>query len=103
MICFGENENWTAGKYLWSRLIGSTVAGQGVNTLLFYVIGLSGIIPADALVAGILMGWLLKSAVEVIMMPVTYYVVAHLKRVEGIDYYDRGTNFNPFIVRPDVR
>jgi uncharacterized integral membrane protein (TIGR00697 family) len=92
---------WTKGQLLWARLLGSTVAGQGVNTIIFYVIGLYGILPGDVLVAGILMGWLLKSVVEIVMMPITYVVVRHLKAAEGIDYYDYDTNFNPFIIRPD--
>jgi queuosine precursor transporter len=92
---------WTKGRLLWARLLGSTVVGQGVNTIIFYVIGLYGILPGDVLVAGILMGWLLKSVVEIVMMPLTYIVVRRLKAAEGIDYYDYDTNFNPFIIRPD--
>jgi queuosine precursor transporter len=91
---------WTKGQFLWTRLVGSTVAGQGVNTVIFYIIGLYGILPGNLLLQGILMGWFLKAAVEVIMTPITYLVVGHLKSVERIDYYDYKTNFNPFIIRP---
>ena len=90
---------WTKGKHLWARTIGSTIVGEGANTVLFYTIALSGIIPTNLLLASILSGWLLKVAVEVIMTPVTYKVVKKLKEVEGEDYYDTDTNFNPLIIR----
>lgn len=86
---------WTKGKYLWTRTIGSTVVGEGVNTILFYVIALYAVIPTNLLVTSILSGWLLKVLVEVVMTPITYKVVAKLKKVEGEDYYDYETNFNP--------
>lgn len=86
---------WTKGKYLWTRTIGSTVVGEGVNTILFYVIALYAVIPTNLLVASILSGWLLKVVVEVIMTPITYKVVARLKKAENEDYYDYETNFNP--------
>ena len=87
---------WTNGRFLWARLVGSTIVGQGINTILFYVIGLYGILPGNVLLQGILMGWFLKTMVEVIMTPVTYAVVRRLKTIENIDYYDRETDFNPF-------
>ena len=88
---------WTNGKFLWMRTIGSTIIGEGSNTFLFYVIALYGVIPNNLLVASILYGWLLKVGVEVIFTPLTYWVVAKLKKAEGEDYFDRNTNFNPFI------
>lgn len=90
---------WTNGKYLWTRTIGSTVVGEGANTVLFYTIALYAVIPNDILFASILSGWFLKVAVEVIFTPVTYIVIAKLKREENEDYYDRDTNFNPLIVK----
>lgn len=90
---------WTKGKYLWSRIIGSTIIGEGANTVLFYVIALYAVIPSGLLVTSILSGWFLKVAVEVVMTPVTYKVVAKLKKVEEEDYYDTDTNFNPLIIR----
>lgn len=90
---------WTKGKHLWSRTIGSTIVGEGANTILFYVIALYAVIPAGLLVTSILSGWFLKVAVEVVMTPVTYRVVAKLKKAEGEDYYDTDTNFNPLIIR----
>lgn len=92
----------TRGRLLWMRLVGSTIAGQGVNTIIFYTVGLYGILPGDVLVQGILMGWFLKTLVEFIMVPVTYQVVWRLKRAESVDYYDYRTNFNPFRVRPSA-
>ncbi|MDP3734008.1 MAG: queuosine precursor transporter [Nanoarchaeota archaeon] len=89
----------TKGKHLWTRTIGSTIVGEGANTVLFYVIALYAIIPTNLLIASILSGWFLKVAVEVIMTPVTYKVIAKLKKVEGEDYYDTDTDFNPLIIR----
>jgi len=90
---------WTKGKHLWMRTIGSTIVGEGANTILFYTIALYAVIPTGLLFASILSGWFLKVAVEVIMTPVTYKVVAKLKKVENEDYYDKKTNFNPLIIR----
>lgn len=86
---------WTKGKYLWARTIGSTFIGEGVNTILFYMIALYAVIPTNLLITSILSGWFLKVAVEIIMTPVTYAVVAKLKKVENEDYYDYETDFNP--------
>jgi uncharacterized integral membrane protein (TIGR00697 family) len=91
---------FSRGKYLWFRTISSTVVGQFVNTLVFYVIGLYRIIPVNLLFEAVLAGWLLKTGVEVVFTPVTYYVVGFLKRAENEDYYDHDTNFNPLIVSP---
>lgn len=88
----------TKGKFLWMRTIGSTIIGEGVNTLFFYTIALYGIIPTDLLVVSVLSGWLLKVLIEIIFTPVTYIVVNKLKKVEQEDYYDKDTNFNPFVV-----
>lgn len=90
---------WTKGKHLWMRTISSTIVGEGANTALFYLIALYAIIPNSLLISSILSGWALKVIVEVLLTPVTYYVVAKLKRLEGEDYYDRSTNFNPFIIK----
>ena len=91
---------WSAGRHLWLRFVVSTVLGEGVNTLVFYGIALYGVLPNDLLVQGILMGWAVKTAVEVVLLPVTYPVVAFLKRVEGVDFFDYETDFNPFILAP---
>jgi uncharacterized integral membrane protein (TIGR00697 family) len=91
----------TAGKHLWSRTIGSTVVGEAVDSTLFYPLAFynSGIIPNDKLPAVMLAQFGLKVAVEVLFTPVTYKVVAFLKRAENEDYYDRRTDFNPFVLR----
>ena len=88
----------TSGKHLWARTITSTVFGELANTILFYTIALYGILPNNLLLASVLSGWIIKVAVEVIFTPWTYYVVSKLKKAEGEDYYDRDTNFNPFVV-----
>jgi len=89
----------TKGKWLWTRTIGSTLVGQFINTLLFYVIALSGIIPLKSMATAIIAGWLIKCIVEAVLTPVTYAVIRRVKKVEGLDYYDKDTNFNPFIFK----
>jgi uncharacterized integral membrane protein (TIGR00697 family) len=84
------------GKHLWCRTIGSTVVGQFVNTAVFYVVALSGILPSDVLVKSILGGWLIKTGVEAAFTPFTYWIVGVVKKVEGVDHFDEKTNFNPF-------
>ncbi len=90
---------WMKGRHLWMRTIGSTIVGQFANTVLFYLIALYAILPNNILVTSILSAWLLKVAVEVILTPLTYYVVAKIKEVENEDYYDKDTNFNPLSVQ----
>jgi queuosine precursor transporter len=90
---------WTQGKYLWTRTIGSTIVGEGVNTAFFYTIALSGVLPSSLLISSILSGWFLKVVVETVLTPVTYLVINKLKRAENEDYYDTNTNFNPLIVK----
>jgi uncharacterized integral membrane protein (TIGR00697 family) len=89
----------TKGKHLWMRIIGSTVVGEGANTFIFYTIALYGILPDNILIASILSGWFLKTLVEIVFTPITYYVIAKLKKIESEDYYDNDTNFNPFIIK----
>jgi queuosine precursor transporter len=69
-----------------------------VNTALFYTIALYGVLPDHLLVSSILSGWLMKVVVEIAVIPVTYWVVAKLKKTEGVDYFDRDTDFNPFVL-----
>ena len=90
---------WSNGKHLWLRTISSTIVGEGANTVLFYTIALSTVLPNNLLFSSILSGWLLKVVIEVIFTPLTYYVVAKLKKAESEDYYDRDTDFNPFIIK----
>jgi uncharacterized integral membrane protein (TIGR00697 family) len=89
----------TQGRFLWARIVGSTIVGQFVDTGLFFLIAFSGIWPNEQLFAVILTQYLFKTIWEAVMYPATAKVVAFLKRVEGVDHYDRGTNFNPFSIR----
>ena len=91
----------TAGKWLWTRTIGSTIAGEAVDSALFYPLAFygTGIIPDDRLIQVMLFQFVAKVAVEVVFTPVTYKVVAALKRAEHEDYYDRNTDFSPFTLR----
>jgi len=89
----------TQGRWLWTRTIGSTVVGQGVDSLLFYPIAFLGIWTFDTLLAVVLFNWAFKITVEIVMTPITYLVVAKLKKVEQEDYYDEGTNFTPFSLK----
>ncbi|QIG79886.1 queuosine precursor transporter [Stakelama tenebrarum] len=92
---------WTQGKHLWMRTIGSTIAGQGVDSLIFYP---AAFLYAEGwtneLVLTVLVTqWVLKVSWEAILTPFTYLVVGFLKRREGLDVYDEGTNFTPFSAR----
>jgi uncharacterized integral membrane protein (TIGR00697 family) len=85
----------TEGRHLWARTIGSTLVGQGLDSLVFVLIAFSFVIPLSALLPMIVTQWLVKTAYEALATPVTYGVVGYLKRREGIDVYDRETRFNP--------
>jgi uncharacterized integral membrane protein (TIGR00697 family) len=91
----------TAGKWLWTRTVGSTIAGEAVDSAIFYPLAFygTGIIPNDKLIPVMLFQFVAKVAVEVVFTPVTYKVVAALKRAEQEDYYDRATDFNPFTLK----
>jgi uncharacterized integral membrane protein (TIGR00697 family) len=89
----------SAGRWLWMRTIGSTLVGEAIDSGLFYVIAFYGIWP-DAQVATIALAqYLLKTSWEIVMTPLTYRVVAFLKRAEQEDWYDRNTDFSPFHIR----
>jgi uncharacterized integral membrane protein (TIGR00697 family) len=85
----------TNGRWLWSRTIGSTLVGQGLDSLVFIFLAFVGTIPFGAMISAIVAQWLVKSAYEAVATPLTYLVVSRLKRTEGIDAYDRDTSFNP--------
>ena len=91
----------TAGRWLWTRTIGSTIAGEGVDSALFYPLAFygTGIIPDDKLPFVMLAQFVAKVGVEVVFTPLTYKIVAWLKRAEHEDYYDRDTDFNPFTLK----
>ena len=91
----------TKGRWLWSRTIGSTLVGEGVDSALFYPLAFygTGIIPDEALPKVMLAQFVAKVAVEVAFTPVTYWIVGALKRAEQEDHYDRDTRFTPFSLK----
>jgi uncharacterized integral membrane protein (TIGR00697 family) len=90
---------WTRGRHLWSRTIGSTLVGQGIDSLIFYPLAFFGTWDNEVLLKVLLTQWALKVAWEALLTPVTYAVVGWLKRREGIDVYDTDTDFTPFQAR----
>jgi len=91
----------TEGKHLWMRTIGSTVFGEGVDSLLFYPLAFwnSGLIPNELIPSLMLSQWIAKTAVEILFTPLTYKIVGFLKRAEQEDFYDRDTDFTPFRIK----
>ncbi|MBC7794628.1 MAG: queuosine precursor transporter, partial [Clostridia bacterium] len=89
----------TAGKYLWARTIGSTVAGEAIGTLLFYPIAFYGIWSGSTLQQVMTSDYVVKVLWEVVATPFTYLLVMKLKRLEDEDYFDTNTNFTPFSMR----
>jgi uncharacterized integral membrane protein (TIGR00697 family) len=87
---------WTAGRHLWTRTIGSTIVGQGVDSLLFYPLAFYGIWSGDTLLTVLFTQFVLKVSWEALLTPVTYAMVGWLKRREGVDVYDTATDFTPF-------
>jgi uncharacterized integral membrane protein (TIGR00697 family) len=85
----------TKGRWLWSRTIGSTLVGEGLDSLVFITLAFLGTIPVAGLASAIVTQWLVKSAYEAAVTPLTYAVVNFLKREEGLDVYDYDTRFNP--------
>ena len=90
----------TAGKALWARTIGSTIFGQGVDSLLFYPIAFLGIWTTEQVMMVMVTNWLLKVVWEAVLTPATYLVVGWLKRREGAEVFDTGTDFSPFAKAP---
>lgn len=86
----------TRGRFLWSRTIGSTVVGEAADSLIFYPVAFYGIWDNASLLTVLLTNYTLKVLWEVVATPLTYAVVGFLKRAEGVDYYDVGTDFTPF-------
>ncbi len=86
----------THGKYLWTRTIGSTVFGQAVDSVIFYPLAFLGVWSTSQVLTVMLTNWALKVSWEAVLTPVTYMVVGWLKRHEGVDIFDRNTNFTPF-------
>ena len=90
---------WTGGRKLWARTIGSTIVGQGVDSLLFYPLAFYGVWSNAQVLTVLITNWALKVLWEAVLTPVTYAVVGFLKRREGLDIYDTATDFTPFATR----
>ena len=88
----------TEGRWLWTRTIGSTLVGEGLDSLIFIAIAFAGVIPLPALLMTALTQWLVKTGYEALATPLTYLVVGALKRAEGLDTFDRDISFNPLPV-----
>lgn len=86
----------TGGRMLWARTIGSTIVGQGVDSLIFYPLAFFGQWTTDQVLTVMVTNWALKVGWEAVLTPVTYLVVNAFKRGEGLDVYDEKTNFTPF-------
>jgi queuosine precursor transporter len=86
----------TEGRHLWSRTIGSTFVGQGIDSLIFYPLAFWGVWEPKQVLSVMITNWALKVGWEVVLTPVTYAVVGWLKRHEGVDIYDDATDFTPF-------
>jgi uncharacterized integral membrane protein (TIGR00697 family) len=91
----------TKGKYLWSRTIGSTVAGEAIDSILFYPLAFynSGVIPNDKLILVVIAQFIAKTSIEILFTPAIYKIIAFLKKKENLDHFDTHTNFNPFIFK----
>ena len=89
----------TQGRWLWTRTIGSTLIGEGFDTVIFISIAFWGIIPPSLMLTTILTQWVFKVLYEVVATPFTYLVVGFLKRREHLDTYDYRTNFSPILWR----
>ena len=88
----------TKGRWLWTRTIGSTLVGEGLDSSVFMILAFAGTIPMATLFVAVLTQWLVKSTYEAVATPLTYIVVNFLKRKEGIDVFDYDTNFNPLLL-----
>lgn len=91
----------TRGEKLWLRLIGSTFVGEFFDTVVFALVAFGGILQGTGMLVYILIGWLFKTGVEVVCLPITYRVIAKMKQIENIDTYDNKTDFTPFRVDLD--
>ncbi len=88
----------TSGRHLWTRTIGSTLVGQGLDSMVFITLAFAGTIPFSGLLSAIITQWLVKTAYEAAVTPLTYKAVNFLKRREGLDVYDYDTRFNPLFM-----
>lgn len=89
----------TNGKHLWMRTIGSTIVGEGLDSLIFITLAFYGVMPTSVIGGLIVTQWMFKTMFEVVLTPVTYVVVGYLKKTEQIDVYDKETSFNPLSMK----
>ncbi len=89
----------TKGRWLWTRTIGSTLVGQGLDSLVFITLAFAGTMPTKTLALAIVTQWIAKSAYEALATPLTYISINFLKRREGLDVYDIDTPFNPLLIK----
>jgi len=87
---------WTGGRWLWTRTVASTVAGQAIDSLIVTAVFFWGTVPLVDILRAAASGYVFKVAYEALATPVTYKIVNALKRAEGVDVYDEGTDFSPF-------
>lgn len=87
---------WTSGRYLFTRTIGSTIAGEAVDSVIFYPVAFLGTWPTEQVIAVMIGNYIIKVLWEVLATPFTYAIVGFLKRAENVDHFDRNTDFNPF-------
>jgi len=90
---------WTKWKLFGARAIGSTIIGQGIDTILFVLIAFTGTLPRAVIRSIVITNYIFKVLIEVVLLPITYRIVIYLKKTEKEDYYDTNTDFNPFHIK----
>jgi queuosine precursor transporter len=95
-IVMSKMKIWTNGKHLWSRTIGSTILGEGADSIVFAVVAFAGLFPTAQLAMIAFSGFLLKTLYEIAATPVTYAIVRKVKQIEGTDAFDNGQSYSPF-------
>jgi len=86
----------TEGRHFWLRAVGSTLIGQGADSIVFNFAAFLGVFPLKSVAFIAFSGWVLKTLYEIVVLPVTYKITGWLKRVEGIDTFDEDVSYNPF-------
>ena len=89
----------TRGKFLWVRTIGSTLVGEGIDTMIFCLVAFYGLLSNGLLISVIVSNYIFKCGVEILFTPATYLIVGFLKRKEHEDHYDHGISYNPFTLK----
>ena len=91
----------TRGKWLFSRTIGSTIVGEGIDTVVFITIAFAGTVSSSVLLSMIAAQYIFKVVYEILVTPLTYLLVGWVKKKEAIDVYDWGVKYNPFSLEID--